>query len=274
MESRRALPEKKYFKIGEVADLVGVEPHVLRYWETQFPQIRPHKARSGHRLYRRREVEALLVIRELLHVQRFTIAGARQALRQPGGISSILPRFFDAPEGLIGAGAHLRGGAGREDPNDSHGLNDVEDHDAEAAEHLAPAGIPGGADEGFALASRAGDESEPPAIELEAEGLEREELAAAMEREAMERVARRGVVEVELVGVEPPERTAPVRKPAQVHVGHAGHVGQAAHMGAMGALSLSPRKRELLEGAMADARSILALLDRLDREALRDPVHA
>lgn len=84
------LPERKYFKIGEVAELVGVEPHVLRYWETQFSQLRPHKARSGHRLYRRREVETLLVIKDLLHVQRFTIAGARQALRQQG-ITTLLP---------------------------------------------------------------------------------------------------------------------------------------------------------------------------------------
>jgi DNA-binding transcriptional MerR regulator len=86
-----ALPERKYFKIGEVAELVGVEPHVLRYWETQFSQLRPHKARSGHRLYRRREVETLLVIKDLLHIQRFTIAGARQALRAQG-TTSLLPR--------------------------------------------------------------------------------------------------------------------------------------------------------------------------------------
>ena len=85
------LPERKYFKIGEVAELVGVEPHVLRYWETQFSQLRPHKARSGHRLYRRREVETLLVIKDLLHIQRFTIAGARQALRQQG-TTTLLPR--------------------------------------------------------------------------------------------------------------------------------------------------------------------------------------
>jgi DNA-binding transcriptional MerR regulator len=85
-----ALPERKYFRIGEVAEIVGVEPHVLRYWETQFSQLRPHKARSGHRLYRRREVETLLVIKDLLHVQRFTIAGARLALRQ--GSTSSPPR--------------------------------------------------------------------------------------------------------------------------------------------------------------------------------------
>ncbi len=85
------LPDRKYFKIGEVSALLGVEPHVLRYWETQFSQIKPHKARSGHRLYRRREVETLVVIKDLLHVQRFTIAGARQALRQQG-TTSLLPR--------------------------------------------------------------------------------------------------------------------------------------------------------------------------------------
>ncbi len=79
--SKVDLPEKKYFKIGEVAHLVNVEPHVLRYWQTQFPQVRPHKSRSGHRMYRKRDVETLLAIKELLHVQRFTIAGARQALR-------------------------------------------------------------------------------------------------------------------------------------------------------------------------------------------------
>lgn len=85
------LPDKKYFKIGEVAQLVGVEPHVLRYWQTQFPQVRPQKSRSGHRLYRRRDVETLLAIRELLHVQRFTIAGARQALRSLPKSPSTLP---------------------------------------------------------------------------------------------------------------------------------------------------------------------------------------
>jgi DNA-binding transcriptional MerR regulator len=85
------LPDRKYFKIGEVATLLSVEPHVLRYWETQFPQLKPYKARSGHRLYRRRDVETLLVIKDLLHVQRFTIAGARLALRQQG-TTSLLPR--------------------------------------------------------------------------------------------------------------------------------------------------------------------------------------
>jgi DNA-binding transcriptional MerR regulator len=79
------LPDKKYFKIGEVASLLSVKPHVLRYWETEFPQVRPHKSRSGQRLYRRKDVETLLAVRHLLYVQKFTIAGARLALRQTPG---------------------------------------------------------------------------------------------------------------------------------------------------------------------------------------------
>ena len=75
------LPEKKYFKIGEASTLLGVKPHVLRYWETEFPQIRPYKSKTGQRLYRRRDVEALIKIQKLLYEERFTIAGARQALR-------------------------------------------------------------------------------------------------------------------------------------------------------------------------------------------------
>jgi len=82
------LPDKLYFKIGEVAKLVGVKPYVLRYWETEFPSIRPGKTESKHRLYRRRDVEALLEIRRLLHDERYTIEGAKRRLRgfKPGEI--------------------------------------------------------------------------------------------------------------------------------------------------------------------------------------------
>ena len=72
---------KLYYRIGEVAGIVGVEPHVLRYWETEFPTIRPQKSRSGQRVYSRRDVDKLLRVKELLYAQRFTIAGARQRLR-------------------------------------------------------------------------------------------------------------------------------------------------------------------------------------------------
>jgi DNA-binding transcriptional MerR regulator len=77
------LPDKLYFKIGEVAKIVGVKPYVLRYWETEFPAIRPGKTRSKHRLYRRRDVEALLEIKRLLHNERYTIEGAKRRLKQP-----------------------------------------------------------------------------------------------------------------------------------------------------------------------------------------------
>ena len=73
--------EKLYFKIGEVARIVGVKPYVLRYWETEFSMVRPGKTRSKHRLYRRKDVEMLVRIKELLHDQRFTIEGARKHLR-------------------------------------------------------------------------------------------------------------------------------------------------------------------------------------------------
>ena len=77
-----ALPQKLYFRIGEVAGIVGVEPHVLRYWEREFRSIRPTKSARGQRVYSRRDVENLLRVRELLYTQGFTIAGARKQLQR------------------------------------------------------------------------------------------------------------------------------------------------------------------------------------------------
>ena len=77
------LPNKKYFKIGETSSLLGIKPHVLRYWESEFPHIRPFKSKTGQRLYRHADLEALVKIQKLLYKERFTIAGARQALRMP-----------------------------------------------------------------------------------------------------------------------------------------------------------------------------------------------
>jgi len=76
-----AIPNKLYFRIGEVSDLVGVKPYVLRYWESEFPDIKPTKSKSGQRLYKRRDVELLLKIKELLYEERFTINGARKRLK-------------------------------------------------------------------------------------------------------------------------------------------------------------------------------------------------
>ena len=75
------IPDKLYFKIGEVSELLGVEPYVLRYWETEFPGLSPKKSGTGHRLYRRKDVELLLRIKQLLYEKRFTIEGARQSLQ-------------------------------------------------------------------------------------------------------------------------------------------------------------------------------------------------
>jgi len=74
------IPDKLYFKIGEVSELLGVEPYVLRYWETEFSVLSPKKSGTGHRLYRRKDVELLLRIKHLLYEKKFTIEGARQSL--------------------------------------------------------------------------------------------------------------------------------------------------------------------------------------------------
>ena len=76
------LPEKIYFKIGEVSEIVGVEPYVLRYWETEFELLKPSKAPSKHRLYKKRDVELLLEIKRLLYSEGFTIEGARKKLKE------------------------------------------------------------------------------------------------------------------------------------------------------------------------------------------------
>ena len=76
----KALPAKLYFRIGEVASLVGVEPHVLRYWEREFRTIRPTKSAKGQRVYSRRDVENLMRVRDLLYAEGFTIAGAKKKL--------------------------------------------------------------------------------------------------------------------------------------------------------------------------------------------------
>jgi DNA-binding transcriptional MerR regulator len=81
-QGSRQIPDKLYLKIGEVSQIVGVDPHVLRYWESEFKMIRPHRAASRQRLYRREDIVNLIRVRELLHEQGFTIVGARQVLRE------------------------------------------------------------------------------------------------------------------------------------------------------------------------------------------------
>jgi len=77
-EQSSPIPDKLYFRIGEVAKLCGVEAYVLRFWETEFPQLRPNKSGTGQRLYRKRDVELALRVKRLLYSEGYTIAGARQ----------------------------------------------------------------------------------------------------------------------------------------------------------------------------------------------------
>src|ERR1041385_1597646 len=80
MESASRIPEKLFFRIGEVCDLIKVQPHVLRYWESEFPMLAPQKNRAGQRVYRRKDVEMVFRIRDLLYEEKFTIAGAKKKL--------------------------------------------------------------------------------------------------------------------------------------------------------------------------------------------------
>lgn len=74
------IPDKAYFRIGEVSRILGVEPYVIRYWETEFKSIKPERSSSAQRLYRRKDLEQLLLIKDLLYSKKFTINGARQKL--------------------------------------------------------------------------------------------------------------------------------------------------------------------------------------------------
>jgi DNA-binding transcriptional MerR regulator len=79
---KTALPEKQFFKIGEAAELIGVKAHVLRYWESEFPGLKPLKTRGAHRMYRRADVELGCLIRRLLHQEGYTIPGAKKRVRE------------------------------------------------------------------------------------------------------------------------------------------------------------------------------------------------
>lgn len=79
-----SIPDKAYFRIGEVSTILGVEPYVVRYWESEFKSVRPVRTRSDQRLYRRKDLEELLIIRDLLYKEHFTIRGARNKLSRRG----------------------------------------------------------------------------------------------------------------------------------------------------------------------------------------------
>jgi DNA-binding transcriptional MerR regulator len=94
------IPDKLYFRIGEVAKLLALPTYVLRFWETEFPQLKPTKSNTGQRMYRRREVELAIRVKKLLYEEGFTIAGARERLKaesKPAKAQSGLPFPKPAP---------------------------------------------------------------------------------------------------------------------------------------------------------------------------------
>jgi DNA-binding transcriptional MerR regulator len=84
MSSKPQQPSKLFFRIGEVSRLAGLEPYVLRYWETEFPQIKPDKGKSGQRLYKKKDLDVILQVKQLLYKDGYTIAGARKKLNGRG----------------------------------------------------------------------------------------------------------------------------------------------------------------------------------------------
>lgn len=103
-DSSDRIAKKEYYSIGDVCDLTGLKPHVLRYWETQFDVLHPNKNRAGNRVYRPKEVELVMLVKNLLYEQKFTIEGARQklrALRRGGELKEAREKALE-PELLAG----------------------------------------------------------------------------------------------------------------------------------------------------------------------------
>lgn len=107
------IPERIYFRIGEVARISGVKPHVIRYWETEFPSIVPEKSRAGQRVYRRSHVETVLLIKHLLYQERYSIEGARRKIRElkkDGDLKNY------KSERVLASGSNEARGGGTADP--------------------------------------------------------------------------------------------------------------------------------------------------------------
>jgi DNA-binding transcriptional MerR regulator len=106
----RKIPNKLFFKIGEVCDITDTQPYVLRYWESEFPALAPAKNSSGQRIYRRRDIETILRIKQLLYEEGFTIAGAKKRLEME--MAGRTPTPSSAPPGGNGGDGASAGGAG------------------------------------------------------------------------------------------------------------------------------------------------------------------
>ena len=93
-----SIPDKLYFKIGEVSELLGLPTHVLRFWETEFKRIKPKRTSSGQRQYRKKDVDFIIKIKHLLYKKGFTISGARQHLRSKQNFAEKLPQTLSVSE--------------------------------------------------------------------------------------------------------------------------------------------------------------------------------
>ncbi len=80
--TKAEIPDRAQYRIGEASEIIGVKPYVLRYWETEFAGIKPSKSSAGHRVYRKTDLEMLILIRDLLHAQRYSVEGAKKRLRE------------------------------------------------------------------------------------------------------------------------------------------------------------------------------------------------
>jgi DNA-binding transcriptional MerR regulator len=116
-QSAPLIPDKLFFKIGEVCELVGVQAHVLRYWETEFTMLQPQKNRAGQRTYRRKDVEIALRIKELLYDEGFTIAGAKRKLSSEGRAATS--RFQIVPAGASASDLEIASESEDEPPSHS-----------------------------------------------------------------------------------------------------------------------------------------------------------
>ncbi len=94
------IPDKRYFRIGEVSRIAGVEPYILRYWETEFDEIRPPRS-NKQRLYRKKDVELILRIKQLLYDEKFTISGAKQKIKEERSGQLTMPFMEDVSERLL-----------------------------------------------------------------------------------------------------------------------------------------------------------------------------
>ncbi len=109
--SHEPIAKKVYYAIGEVCDLTGLKPHVLRYWESQFDVLNPTKNRAGNRVYRAKEIEVVLLVKHLLYEQKYTIEGAKQRLQEMKSEGSLKEERHEllSPEVLAGLKEELEG---------------------------------------------------------------------------------------------------------------------------------------------------------------------